>query len=437
MKWFPFSRSHCGSTASVAAMSLLSVTQAFSGFGRARIRSVSSLKSFSKRIADAYDSQETDGILQLARAESIRDIPPDELVDLTLEAVGIDNRGQFAGIMNAWIASCIPSDEEASDSASSLYAIDLLRAYDDIYDFTMITPDMVTLCLLYTALDKSDMLQEQAAVLERARRTVKKLAGSRRRKSLVALRRRGPARSGESSILEIQNLLGQDFGVLHETSDLLVINKPSGYTCYHNRDTSAGKVRKGYAQDASLTDALLHCAIPLSSLNPDAMGIVHRLDRGTSGCMVLAKTDEAHARLVSEFFLRNTQKEYTVLSSPPPSLDEYTIDSPVNERPARSEYKVIERFGDKAALGSMKIFTGRKHQVRVHCADVLSSPIIGDEMYGDASTNAMFAPDESQTDLNRLHLHASSLCIPSMNVDVHAPLPSFWSTTIEQIKADT
>jgi 23S rRNA-/tRNA-specific pseudouridylate synthase len=233
---------------------------------------------------------------------------------------------------------------------------------------------------------------------------------------------------------------------LHETDDFVVINKPSGVPCFHKKKTTAGKIKKGkgkqkyMASDVSLEDALLNCNIPLSTLNPEAMGLVHRLDRGSSGCMVLAKTNEMHANLVAEFFLRRTQKRYLALVAPAPDSslsDEGLIDLPVDGRPAKSKYRVVERYGaGVAALLEFDIYTGRKHQVRVHAAEGLSSPVLMDNGYSSGRQDSTDLENLVKFNEGKQHffLHSSSLVIPEHGIDVKAPLPSCWDDTITLLK---
>jgi len=274
--------------------------------------------------------------------------------------------------------------------------------------------------------------------------------------------------------------LGSDFAILQETDGFVVVNKPSGVSCYHNKATAAGKVHsrrrsradgfRSRVSDISLVDALSTAAnFSLSTVNREALGIVHRLDRGTSGCMVLAKTDDAHARLVTEFFTRRVSKEYTVLTSPapaappsnlaaaaaadPPSGDggRVVLEGSVHGRPARSTYRLIEIFGRRQqyALGRVETHTGRKHQVRIHCAKLLQSPIVLDDLYGNSENSggssrwlldAIETVDNSSDGARnvppgkRFFLHASSLSIPEMGIDVEAPLPGWWHPALDELR---
>jgi 23S rRNA-/tRNA-specific pseudouridylate synthase len=392
--------------------------------------------SLSDEIRTAYHEGETDGILRLAA--SMRDAS--ELVSASLEAAE-GRKGEVASILNAWIGSCSLVDDP---SVGASRASDFLKIYDELAEEKNISPDVVTFCLAYKALNRDERYREMAeSVLDRAAHTSKKQAGSKRRKALAASRRKGLVICGDVEE-ELQSLCGSDFSVLHETHDFVVVNKPSGVSCYHNKATTAGKIRKkgkgqkgSISSDFSLEDSLLHCNISLSTLNPECLGLVHRLDRGTSGCMVLAKTEAMHANLVAEFFLRQSQKKYLTLVSPPPGLslpEEGDIDLPVDGRPAKSKYRILQRYGTDAALLEVETLTGRKHQVRKHCAQGLQSPVVMDPMYSDiVYEGPLKTVMNIHNSKHYFFLHASKLSIPDYGINVESPLPSWWQVTIDSL----
>jgi 23S rRNA-/tRNA-specific pseudouridylate synthase len=398
--------------------------------------------SLAEEIRKVYKDDETDGILKLAASMKTTDFDVDELIAGTLEAVQ-EKKGEVASIMNALIGSCclMEDRETASDRVQ-----ELLEAYEELEETKNITPDIVTFSLAYKALSlDADSIDFADFVLDTAVRKSKKMAGGKRRKTVASSRRKSSSTCSASED-ELKTLIGEDFSVLHETDDFVVINKPSGVPCFHKKKTTAGKIKKGkgkqkyMASDVSLEDALLNCNIPLSTLNPEAMGLVHRLDRGSSGCMVLAKTDEMHANLVAEFFLRRTQKRYLALVAPAPDSsvsDEGYIDLPVDGRPAKSKYRVVERYGTgAAALLEFDIYTGRKHQVRIHAAEGLSSPVLMDNLYSSGRQDSTELENLVKFNEGKQHffLHSSSLVIPENGIDVKAPLPSWWDDTIASLK---
>jgi 23S rRNA pseudouridine1911/1915/1917 synthase len=173
--------------------------------------------------------------------------------------------------------------------------------------------------------------------------------------------------------------------ILYEDSDLAVINKPAGMVCH----TGAG-IRSG-----TLVNALLHHLGPLEAGDPQRPGIVHRLDKLTSGVMLAAKNGLAHRQLSRQFKNRQVQKEYVAMVYGRPAPAAGTIDMPLGRDPkdrkkisirarkARSaitHYTVTETCGPVSLL-RIQIETGRTHQIRVHLAQK-GHPIVGDSVYG-------------------------------------------------------
>lgn len=376
---------------------------------------------------EAYQEGETDGILKFASTLDISSLDVGDVVAATLE-VSEGKSGDAASMLNAWIGSCCLMNDHIM---AAQIAQGLVEAFEDLEASRKISPDIVTYCLAYTALHRcSETAWMAEYVMDQATRKSKKMAGGKRRKTLAASRRKEKVINVGEVEGELRQLCGEDFSVLYETDELLLVNKPSGIPCFHRKTTTAGKIRKSkgeeaaMAEDISLEDALINCNVPLSTLNPEALGLVHRLDRGSSGCMVLAKTDNMHALLVSEFFLRRTEKTYTTVVSPAPDLSipqEGIIDQPVDGRPAKSRYRIKQRLGDAAALLEFDIYTGRKHQIRVHASEALSSPV-----YLDALYNGKHNPHIAGSPQQKFLLHASSLRIPEYGIRVEAPLPTWW-----------
>ncbi|EED86506.1 predicted protein [Thalassiosira pseudonana CCMP1335] len=501
-------------------------------------KETSECDNVSALLQDAFSTGETDAvqdslvsysILQSllddnqSAAEDVADI----LIKSAIEAATSDcigtgrnvgglNRVNLAAILNAILASCC----ERTDDLGGTVALALLEQMDEMHsddETTMVAPDLVSLSLVYHALEQTSSHPEaQQAILERAQRLAKKGAGSQRRKALAAERRRKPPGSDEGDIRlveqRLQSLYGSDIHILYQDDDLLIVSKPPGMVCYHNKKTSAGKIttsRKkksraanngkddgsndggdGKLMDISLEDALIDMAFPLSTVNPSARGIVHRLDRGTSGAIVLAKNDETHLRLVASFFLRKATKVYSALvpGSCLQNIDgdedanvsamltigsEGEIDLPVDRRPAKSKYRVVKMYGHQeeqtqqptpeAILLEVQTLTGRKHQVRVHCASGLGRPIFLDPLYSTKPAAAASAPKQQSRDkkkaqkggketeivddealptaiqnvlkVGRYHpeqffLHAKSLSILGVTVD--APFPTWWSDTFDE-----
>jgi 23S rRNA pseudouridine1911/1915/1917 synthase len=222
--------------------------------------------------------------------------------------------------------------------------------------------------------------------------------------------------------------------VVHEDAHLLVVNKPAGLVVHPGAGTSRG----------TLVNALLEHVKDLSGvggvLRP---GIVHRLDRGTSGLLVVAKDDETHRSLVRQFAGRTVEKEYLALVLADPARDSGEIDSPIGRDPvhrqrmsvraprgraARTSWRVVERF-DGAALLRVRIHTGRTHQIRVHLASV-GHPVAGDPAYGGkrALPSRRGAAREALASLDRPALHAARLSFThpatGERLAFEAPLPA-------------
>ena len=455
----------------------------------------SSESSLSQSIRLAYIENETDGILSLASSMDNSNFDVDDIIDATIQAADstisgsskIKKGGYVASVLNAFIASrLLISDNGDDDSSAAEKVVAILELWDDKLEEDMeITPDIVTYSLAYVCFSSQNNSQdyEEVAeyVLEKALKMSKKMGGSKRRKTTNSRRRRQTqGTSFQEAESTLQDLCGKDFKVLHETDDFAVINKPSGIPCFHNRLTTAGKIRrnkkgggKGIEEgsgDISLEDALLKCNVPLSTLNHESFGLVHRLDRASSGCLVLAKNEVMHANLIAEFYCRRVQKKYASIvvrqgDIQLPKESGY-INSLVHGRPAKSDYNVIETFdGSDAALVDFEIHTGRKHQIRVHASEVMKCPILLDRQYsrnsndiddiveailndevGGTEKNEPSPPpkkkkknkrdqkQEQKQQNNRIFLHASSLKIPEYGIDAKAPCPSWWNPVLEYFR---
>ena len=222
--------------------------------------------------------------------------------------------------------------------------------------------------------------------------------------------------------------------ILYEDEDLLVINKPKGMVVHpapgHDRGT--------------LVNALLHhCGDSLSGIGGvKRPGIVHRLDKDTSGLMLAAKTDRAHAALAAQLGDHSLHRVYAALLIGTPRPGEGTVDLPVGRhprdrkkmaagvpggRPAVTHYRVLETFPGYS-YAECVLETGRTHQIRVHMA-ALGHPVAGDPLYGGKCP----LPLSSQC------LHAREICfrhpVTGEDMTFSCPLPPEFAAVLEKLRA--
>ena len=203
--------------------------------------------------------------------------------------------------------------------------------------------------------------------------------------------------------------------IVYEDSDLLVVDKPAGLVVH----PAAGHA------DGTLVNALLHhCAGQLSGIGGVARpGIVHRIDKDTSGLLVVAKSDAAHEGLAAQFAAHTVHRRYIAVCAGHPSPPEGTIDARIGRsdadrkkmtvlpnnssrgKSAITHYRVIRRLEDAAVI-ECRLETGRTHQVRVHCASI-GHPLLGDPAYG--RTPKQLRPVLERLGFARQALHAAEL----------------------------
>jgi 23S rRNA pseudouridine1911/1915/1917 synthase len=239
--------------------------------------------------------------------------------------------------------------------------------------------------------------------------------------------------------------------IVYEDDDLAVINKPAGMMVHAGAGATDDERNRG-----TLVNALLHRFGAMSGIGGELRpGIVHRLDKETSGLIVVAKNDIAHRKLAAEFSGRRVKKTYTALVHGWPKNDKDTVASSISRdavrrtrmttrrsggRDAITHYEVQRRIASdfgKFSLLEVKIDTGRTHQIRVHMAS-LGHPVVGDTLYG--APREVRAKSGPPLSLNRNFLHASELQFAhprSQNVlSFSCPLPEQLSNFLQLVETN-
>jgi len=229
--------------------------------------------------------------------------------------------------------------------------------------------------------------------------------------------------------LKAENL---SLNIVFEDERLIVVDKPAGMVVHPAPGNYSG----------TLINALLYHAKKLSYSAQGRPGIVHRLDKNTSGLLVIAKDEVSHAFLAKQFGKRKADKRYLAVVEGVVQLDNGVVEHPIGRHPrdrkrmsvrfsesksALTRYKVLERF-DNGTFLEIKIETGRTHQIRVHMA-YIGHPVMGDETYGSGRTRSL---------IGRQALHAAEISFihPETKVPVRfsAPMPADIVKLLEKLK---
>jgi 23S rRNA pseudouridine1911/1915/1917 synthase len=235
--------------------------------------------------------------------------------------------------------------------------------------------------------------------------------------------------------------------IVHEDEALIVLNKPPGLVVHP---------AAGHAEGTLVNALLAHCGASLSGIGGvKRPGIVHRIDKETSGLLVVAKTDQAHRSLAKQLQARTLSRTYAAIVWGVPKAAEGTIEraigrSPTNRKmmavrpegkPAVTHYTVKERFGLDASLLECRLETGRTHQIRVHLT-ALGHPLIGDPVYGGGLTGrrkALAARIPAVGGFRRQALHAAELRfqhpVTHKNLRFSAPLPPDMAALLKALRA--
>ena len=225
-----------------------------------------------------------------------------------------------------------------------------------------------------------------------------------------------------------------DLDIVFEDASLIIIDKPAGLVVHPGSGNWSG----------TLQNALLHHAPQLE--NVPRAGIVHRLDKDTSGLMVVAKTLEAQTALVRQLQARSVKRYYQALVRG--NLERGgTVDAPIgrhpsqrtkmavvaNGKPARTHYRVVERFLD-CTLVDCALETGRTHQIRVHLMSI-GHPLVGDPVYGTGASRIPRGPTFGR---QALHARRLGLVHPESGKSMQwkSALPEDFATILEQVRCE-
>ena len=230
--------------------------------------------------------------------------------------------------------------------------------------------------------------------------------------------------------------------ILYEDGDLLVLNKPPGMVVHP---------AAGHAGGTLVNGLLHHCRGRLSGIGGVSRpGIVHRIDKDTSGCLVAAKNDETHLKLSSQFALRQVQKTYHALVYGVMAKAKGEIETAIARhtshrkrmavttgkgRASHTSYRVLEKW-KLASLVEATLHTGRTHQIRVHFQH-LGHPLLGDLLYGARQNQKLASVGEIEAPRQMLHASSLGFTHPATGkrVNFEAPWPEDFRKMIEQLRS--
>lgn len=225
-----------------------------------------------------------------------------------------------------------------------------------------------------------------------------------------------------------------ELDIVYEDKDFIIVNKPQGLVVH----PAPGNY------DKTLVNAILYHCNDLSGINGVLRpGIVHRIDKDTTGLLVVCKNDKAHIDIAAQLKAHTITRKYEAIVYHNIKEDEGTVDAPIGRHPvnrkqmainykngkrAVTHFKVLERLKDhKFTYVSLQLETGRTHQIRVHMSSI-NHPLLGDEVYG---------PSKSQFKLNGQLLHAKTLGFihPTTKkyVEFNSPLPGYFKDVLNKL----
>ena len=222
--------------------------------------------------------------------------------------------------------------------------------------------------------------------------------------------------------------------IIYEDKDVVIVNKPQGMVVHP---------APGHYNGTLVNALMYHCKDDLSGINGQMRpGIVHRIDKDTSGVLMIAKSDAAHNSLAQQLAVHSITRKYYAVVCGNIKEDSGTVDKPIGRSPkdrkkmavvqggrrAVTHYRVLERFGGKYTLIEAQLETGRTHQIRVHMAS-LGHPLLGDTVYGS---------EKQPFKLQGQVLHAKVLGFnhPSDGryVEFESPLPEYFEKLLTKLR---
>ncbi|MGN0416298.1 MAG: RluA family pseudouridine synthase [Agathobacter sp.] len=223
--------------------------------------------------------------------------------------------------------------------------------------------------------------------------------------------------------------------ILYEDEDLLIVNKPKGMVVHPSA---------GHYSGTLVNAVMYHCKDSLSGINGEIRpGIVHRIDKDTTGSLIVCKNDQSHVKIAEQIKEHSVNRIYVGIVCGNLKEDEGTVEGAIgrhptqrkkmaiNEKkgkPAITHFRILERFGNFTFV-RFRLETGRTHQIRVHMASI-GHPLLGDELYGGARSG--FQQLQGQT----LHAETIGFIHPSTGeyMEFSAPLPDYFEKLLKQFR---
>lgn len=230
-----------------------------------------------------------------------------------------------------------------------------------------------------------------------------------------------------------------DLDILYEDDSLLVVNKPKGMVVHP---------AAGHTEHTLVNGLLYHCQGKLSGINGVLRpGIVHRIDKDTTGALLVCKTDRAHRSLAEQLSIHSINRRYNAIVYHNLAEESGTIDKPIGRHPVQrkkmavvedrtgkravTHYRVISHLNRRFNHIECRLETGRTHQIRVHMS-YIQHPLVGDTVYGVSRPEKMFQNLQGQT----LHARIIGFQHPVKNqyIEIEAPLPPYFVDMLETLE---